>query len=71
LEDTGIAGRIILKYIEKIGWEVVEWIDVALYMGNIAGCHEHNSAHFSSKNARGFLGYLRTYWPRKNNFRTY
>jgi hypothetical protein len=61
LEDTGVAGRIILKHFKKIEWKVVEWIDVALDRGHVAGCHEHNSAHLSSKNARGFLGYLRTY----------
>jgi hypothetical protein len=45
----------------KTGWEVVEWIDVALDKEHVAGCHEQNSAHLKSKNARGFLGYPRTY----------
>jgi hypothetical protein len=54
LEDTGVDGRIILKYLKK-EWEVVEWIDVALDRGHVAGCHEHNSAHLISKNARGFF----------------
>ena len=47
--------------LEDKGWEVVEWVDLALDRGHVAGCHEQNSAHFNSWNARGFLGYLRTY----------
>ena len=43
-----------------MGLEVVEWIDVALDRGRVAGCHEHNSAHLSYKNARELLGCLRT-----------
>jgi hypothetical protein len=44
-----------------MGRVVVEWIEVALDMGHVAGCHEHNNTHFRSKNASDFLGYLRTY----------
>ena len=59
MEDTGVAGSIILKFF-KTGCEVVEWIDVALDMGHVADCHEHSSAHFISKNVNGFFfGYLR------------
>jgi hypothetical protein len=48
-----------------MGREVLEWIDVALVGGHVAGCHELN-AHLRSKNARGFLGSLRIYWlPQK------
>jgi hypothetical protein len=48
-----------------MGWEVLVWIDVAMGRGHVAGCHEHSSAHLRSTNLRGFVGYLRTYWPRK------
>ena len=34
-----------------------------LWVGACSSCHEHNNAHLRSKNVRGFLGYLRTYWP--------
>jgi hypothetical protein len=51
-----------------MGQEVLEWTDVALGRRHVAGCHEHNSRHLRSKNAGGFLGYLRTYClPQKKN----
>jgi hypothetical protein len=29
LEDPGVDGRIILKWIFEVGWEGIDWIDVA------------------------------------------
>jgi hypothetical protein len=60
LQDTVVAGRIILRYLKRMGRAVLEWIDVALERDHVAGC-EHNRTHLSSKKASGFLGYQRTY----------
>jgi hypothetical protein len=63
LEDTVVAGRIILRYLKKWDAAVLVWIDVAVERGHIACCHGHNRTHLSSKKASGFLGYQRTNWP--------
>ena len=41
-----------------------------LWVRACSRCHEHNNTHLRSKNVRGFLGYLRTYWPPKQKIST-
>jgi hypothetical protein len=39
LEDLGIDGKTLLKlYLKDISWEVLEWIDLALYRDQCLTC---------------------------------
>ena len=48
MEDTGVVGRIILRYL-KMGRAVLVWRIVALERGHVAGCHKHSRTYLGSK----------------------
>jgi len=60
LEDLGVDGRIILKWIFRT-WDGGVWTALIwLRTGQVAGCCKHTNEPSGSIKFREFLGYLRT-----------